>query len=64
MNFSAILAFIFSLFGLYETSQAELEAGQNVNTPGAQVGTVGGKPLYFYGVLTITKPTSSIPPLP
>lgn len=37
------------------TDQAELAAGQDVNTPQIQVGTVGGKPLYLNGVLTTTK---------
>lgn len=64
MIFSSLLTFLFSLFGIYETDQAALEAGQSVNTPGAQVGTVGGKPLYLYGVLTTTKQANPIPPLP
>lgn len=64
MNWSQIATWILSLFMIYETDQQALEAGQSVNTPGAQVGTVGGKPLYLYGVLTTTKQTSPIPPLP
>jgi hypothetical protein len=34
--------------------QAELEAGTPVQLPKVQVGTVGGKPLYFEAVLSTT----------
>lgn len=46
MSFQNILALVAQLLFLYEADQAALEAGQTVNTPQIQVGTVGGKPLY------------------
>jgi len=51
MNFGKIFAFLGSLFVLYETSEAILEAGGVATTPIVQVGTLNGKPLYLRGQL-------------
>lgn len=52
MTWSSVLSFIFNLFGLYETAQAELAAGQPASTPKVRIGTIGGKPLYVTGTLS------------
>lgn len=54
MSWSSILNMVFQLFGIYETDQALLEAGQPAPIPATRVGTCGGKPLYLVGTLTTT----------
>lgn len=61
MTFQNILALVAQLLFLYEADQAALEAGQTVNTPQIQVGTIGGKPLYGQIALTTVKAASPLP---
>jgi|HubBroStandDraft_6_1064221.scaffolds.fasta_scaffold02059_12 hypothetical protein len=55
MNWGSILQLIFSLFGLFETDLAIIEAGGVATSPVMQVGSVGGKPLYARAQLCTDK---------
>ena len=55
MSFWTIFAFIGNLFGIAAADSAILAAGGIANTPVAQVGSTGGKPLYLRGQLSTDK---------
>lgn len=57
MSISSILSLIVQALLLFETDQTELEAGTAVNTPSAQIGTIGGRPLYAWITLGTTRPS-------
>ena len=52
MNFWTIFAFIGNLFAIAAADSATILAGGIANTPVAEIGTTGGKPLYLRGQLS------------
>jgi hypothetical protein len=55
LTFSQILALIFQGYALFESSEVELEAGQPVSTPSAEVGTLNNQPVYAKIVFSTTR---------
>lgn len=55
MSFWTIFAFIGNLFGIAAADSAVIQAGGIANTPVANIGTTGGKPLYLRGQLSTDK---------